>query len=113
MKMNNKIMHVVLAVSLWAYPMTVVLAQNAAAQEESVTAISGTVASINMEEQNVVVEYSLDGAAQTAALKMTEETQILKDGEGIASSELKQGDKVSVEYRAEGDSNVITTLVIE
>ncbi len=114
MRTINKLMFMVIALSLVAYPMTVVCAQEEAAVEApAAIMIAGTVSSISVEEQTVVVEHEVDGAAATVTLKLTEATQILKGGENVVSSELKQGDKVSVEYQAEGDDNVITTLTIE
>lgn len=110
----RKLMFMVFAVGLVAYPMTVVSAQEEVAVEApAVVTIAGTVVSISVEEQTVVVEHEVDGGTQSVTLKLTEATQILKGGANVVSSDLKEGDTVSVEYKADGDSNVITTLTIE
>lgn len=120
--MNKRILFVVLVGSLLVYPMAVfsqeVLQEEVAvkAEEEAAQKLSGTILSIDAQEKYLVVQYQLEGqeVTETAIFYFADTLAVMKNGETLTSSELKEGDKVSVEYTVDENNNkVISTLTID
>ncbi len=78
---------------------------------------AGTVVSINVAEQYVVLDSGVageDGVTETAIYYFNEGVKIVKGGQEVTTSDLTEGDKVSIEYSTDEDDNkVINTLTVE
>ena len=89
----------------------------AEATEQATEKLTGTVGSIDMEEQFIVINYQVEGDEQTvetAVFQFSPDTKVMKAGEVVASSDLKEGDAVSVEFQTDADNNkVISVLSVE
>lgn len=92
----------------------------AAEPAEAATAATtgaGTVVSINVAEQYVVLDSGVageDGVTETAIYYFNEGVKIVKGGQEVTTSDLTEGDKVSIEYSTDEDDNkVINTLTVE
>jgi hypothetical protein len=95
-------------------------AEAAAEPAEAATAAttgSGVVVSINVAEQYVVLDSGVageDGVTETAIYYFNEGVKIVKGGQEVTTSDLTEGDKVSIEYSTDEDDNkVISTLTVE
>lgn len=95
-------------------------AEAAAEPAEAATAATtgaGTVVSINVAEQYVVLDSGVageDGVTETAIYYFNEGVKIVKGGQEVTTSDLTEGDKVSIEYSTDEDDNkVISTLTVE
>ncbi|MFH2137274.1 MAG: hypothetical protein ABII88_02050 [Candidatus Omnitrophota bacterium] len=77
--------------------------------------LSGQVVSVDIENQQVVVEYQLEDSEDvtTTVFYLSEATEIYKDGEKVSTSGLKEGDKVVVTYQIDDNgSKVISRLTL-
>jgi hypothetical protein len=116
--MNKKIMFVVLVGSLLVSPMAAFSQEAVAVKVEETAAqkLSGTVLSIDAKEKYLVIQYKVEGqeATESAVFYFSETLAVMKNGETLTSSELKEGDNVSIEYTVDGNNNkVISTLTLE
>jgi Cu/Ag efflux protein CusF len=79
--------------------------------------ISGTVFSIDEEAENIVLQYQSDEDGNVSKMTIfyfSPTMEITKNGETMTPDDLKEGDKVSVEYTVDNESNkVINVLVVE
>jgi len=84
------------------------------AVEETLT---GVIESIDVQEQMIVVQYEVDaeqGVMETAIFRFSEELKVMKNGQEVPSSDLKAGDKVTLQYNIDEEGNsVVNTLLLE
>lgn len=116
--MNKTILFVVLVGSLLVSPMAVFSQEEGAVkvEEKAAQTLSGTILSIDAQEKYLVVQYQLEGqeVTESAIFYFSDTLAVMKNGETLTSSELKEGEKVSVEYTVDEHNNkVISTLTIE
>jgi Cu/Ag efflux protein CusF len=77
--------------------------------------LSGEVISVDIENQQVVVEYQLGHreVMTSAVLNFSDAMEIYKNGEVVSTSELKEGDKVVVTYQVDDNgSKVISEITV-
>jgi len=87
-----------------------------AAKEPVLTVATGEIGAIDLEKSILVVKQLKDEKAQTydnVTISIAAATAIDKDGTKAGLSELKAGDKVSVEYTANAEGvNVATSILV-
>lgn len=84
------------------------------AENESME-LSGQVVSVDIENQQIVLEYQLEDSeyVTTTVFYLSEVTEIYKDGEMVSISGLKEGDVVVVAYQIDDNgSKVISRLTL-
>jgi Cu/Ag efflux protein CusF len=75
---------------------------------------AGMVASVDNEAHSLVVNVGdPKGAAKEITFFTADESKIIKDGAAIELTELKQGDKVTITYKAQDGKNVIVNIGVE
>ena len=77
--------------------------------EKASMELSGQVLSIDIENQQVVIEYQIDDqeTATSAVFYLSDTTEIYSNGEVISVAELKEGDTVVVMYQTDDNGNEI------
>ena len=76
--------------------------------------LSGEIVSVNLEESSVVVQYSLEDDAtttETASFHFLPTVKIVKNGEDVAVSSLKEGDSVSIDYEIDDTNNKVISVL--
>lgn len=85
------------------------------ATAESTTAtVSGSIVSVNVAEQYVVLDSGVegeDGMTETAIYYFTETVSIMKGGAAVTAADLMEGDNVSAEYSTDEDDNKIISSI--
>jgi hypothetical protein len=72
---------------------------------------AGLVSSVDTETNALVVKIDdPKAAAREVTFVAADESKIIKDGAAIALAELKQGDRVTITYKAEDGKNVIVNI---
>ncbi|HBG61718.1 MAG: hypothetical protein A2Y03_01880 [Omnitrophica WOR_2 bacterium GWF2_38_59] len=116
--MKNIFICLVFVASLIVSPLAVF------SQDETVTEtpeivlmeLSGVVVSVDLQEQQIGIEYQLDDleSATTAIFDLSETVEIYKNEQVITATEIKNGDKVTITYQLdENSAKVITKIVLE
>jgi hypothetical protein len=76
--------------------------------------LAGEVEAVDAEKSTVTVKYISDEATQTstsAVLELNADSKISKADQAVTVSDLKAGDKVSVEYTLNGDAKMVVSSV--
>jgi hypothetical protein len=76
--------------------------------------LNGEVEAVDAEKSTVTVKYISDEATQTstsAVLELNADSKISKADQAMTVSDLKAGDKVSVEYTMNGDAKMVVSSV--
>ena len=75
---------------------------------------AGMVASIDNDAHSLVVKVGdPKGEAKEVTFFTADESKIIKDGAAIALTDLKQGDKVTITFKAQDGKNVIVNVGVE
>jgi Cu/Ag efflux protein CusF len=110
-----KIIGTCLAVVLLAAPAAAATPAAVAATENARMATAGgMVASIDMAAKSLVVKVEgQQGDAHDMTFVVAEDSKLLKDGAAVTLEDLKQGDKVTVTYKAQSGKNVVVNIGVE
>ncbi|MGE0268633.1 MAG: hypothetical protein AB7S78_09300 [Candidatus Omnitrophota bacterium] len=117
--MNTKlnILLALFAGSLFLSPTLAVSEEEAmveAAAESTTATVSGSIVSVNVAEQYVVLDSGVegeDGTTETAIYYFTETVNIMKGGAAVTAADLMEGDNVSAEYSTDEDDNKIISSI--
>lgn len=119
MKIKSKLVFL-LSLTLSLVPVQASFAEVEAVEEAGVVpslSTAGTIVSINVEQQHIVLQYpaaNQEQPAETLALYLSDATQVIRDGSAIVLADVKEGDNVSAAYHVdESGSNVVDVLVLE
>lgn len=75
---------------------------------------AGMIASVDNEAHSVVVNIGdPKGDSKEVTFFTADESKIIRDGAAIALTDLKQGDKVTITYKAQDGKNVIVNVGVE
>jgi Cu/Ag efflux protein CusF len=110
-----KIIGLGLAVALLAVPAAAATPAAVAATDNArMSTAGGMVASIDTVAKSIVVKVeSQPGGAHDMTFVVAEDSKLLKDGAPVALDDLKQGDKVTVTYKAQSGKNVVVNIGVE
>ena len=74
----------------------------------------GMITSIDTAGMSLVVKVEgQKGDAHDMTFVVADDSKLLKDGAAVALSDLKQGDKVTVTYKAQSGKNVVVNIGVE
>ena len=110
-------LYLIFAVCFFLNPLTVFSAEEEMIEsiENASKELLGQIASVDIENYQIVVEYQLEGqeTVSSTVFYISNSTEVYQNGELIPVSELKQEDNVVVSYQINEDgSKVITELTL-
>ena len=86
----------------------------AATDNARMATAGGMVASIDTEGKMLVVKVEgHKGDAHDMTFVVADDSKLLKDGMAVSLEDLKQGDKVTVTYKAQSGKNVVVNIGVE
>lgn len=93
---------------------TAAVAAIAANDTSRLATAGGQIASIDPAAKSLTVKVDdQTGKARDLTLVVADDSKIVKDGAAVTLKDLKQGDKVTVTYRAEAGKNVVVNIGVE
>ena len=110
-----KIMGTCLAVLLLSAPAAAAEpAALAATDTARMATAGGLVMSIDTAAKSLVVTVADEkGSAHDVTFVVADDSKLIKGGAAVTLDELKQGDKVTVTYRAQSGKNVVVNIGVE
>jgi Cu/Ag efflux protein CusF len=107
-----KIIGTCLVVSMALAPAA--MAAVASPESGRMTTASGQVASIDSAAKSLVVKVAEpSGKPQALTVVVADDSKIIKNGAAISLKELKQGDKVTVTYKAQNGKNMVVNIGVD
>ena len=86
----------------------------AATDNARMATAGGMVRSIDSAGNSLVVKVEgQKGDAHDMTFVLADDSKLLKDGAAVTLSDLKQGDKVTVTYKAQSGKNVVVNIGVE
>jgi Cu/Ag efflux protein CusF len=86
----------------------------AASDSARMATAGGMITSIDTAAKSLVVKVEgQQGEAHDVTFVVAEDSKLLKDGAAVDLADLKQGDKVTVTYRAQSGKNIVVNIGVE